>query len=275
MSTKHFSLIVCLALSLLLMAPGCAGQNSQETQLKDATLQITQAIQSELDKLDADLSATATQLSHTGLTGPEAGQILNGLHSQYPFTIDFATADTDNKIITIVPEGYSGFQGGDISIYEGENISTEKVTKPVLKHAVVMFEFIYTDAIIWPVLSQGGDQIGSVSALFEPQRLFTGAGAPVPIGAGVELNIMQLDGLNIYDSQGDETGKNLFTDPSFQPYPDLIALGHKIVAKKSGSGTYTYIDHTTGKTVKKQAYWATAGLHGTEWRIVAVQQVAE
>lgn len=283
MLTKRFSTFTALALSLvLILAYGCTGPTSQEVQLtgqevqlKTATLQIQKAVQSELINLDYDLSAAAARLSRTGLSGPEASQILNGLYSKYPFTIDFATADTDGKIIAIVPEGYSGFEGGYISTFDGANISTEKVTKPVLKPVVVMFEFAYTDAIIWPIVSEKGDAIGSISALFEPHKLLASTVLPVVTGTDIAVNVMQLDGRNIYDSQGNDTLKNLFTDPSFKPYTDLIALGHKIVARESGSGSYTYIDHTTGNTVKKQAYWASVGLHGTDWRVVSVQQVLE
>jgi len=268
MVTKRFSLVMALALSLvLILAYGCTGPTSQEVQLKNATLKIQQAIQSELDNLDRDLSAAAAELSRTGLSGPEARQVLTGLYSKYPFIIDFATADTAGKIISIAPEGYSS--------YEGAFITTEKVEKPVLRHELVMIEFAYTVAIIWPILSENGDSIGSVSALFEPQKFFTVIVVPALIETGMAVNVMQLDGLNIYDSQGNDTGKNLFTDPSFQPYKDLIALGHRMVARDSGSDSYTFIDYTTGKTVKKQAFWASVGLHGTDWRLVSVQEVAE
>jgi len=268
MVTKRFSLVMALALSLvLILAYGCTGPTAQEEQLKTATLQIQQAVQSELDNLDRDLSATAAELSRTGLSGPEARQVLTGLYSKYPFIIDFATADADGKIVATAPEGYSS--------YEGAFITTEKVEKPVLRHELVMIEFAYTVAIIWPILSENGDSIGSVSALFEPPKLFNTIVVPVVMGTGMAVNVMQLDGRNIYDSQGNDTLKNLFTDPSFQPYKDLIALGHKIVARESGSGSYTFIDHTTGKTVKKQASWASVGLHGTEYRLVSVQEVAQ
>jgi hypothetical protein len=277
MPTKRFLLVTALAVSLaLILTSGCKAPTEQEVQLKTATLQIQQAVQSELDNIDRDLSAAAVELSRTGLSGPEAGQILNGLYSKYRYIIDFATADTDGKIIAIVPEGYSGYQGGFIATeYKGKFINMGKVEKPVLRNVVVMFEFAYTDAVIWPILSENGDAIGSVSALFEPPMLFSSTVVPVVMGTGMAVNVMQLDGLNIYDSQGNDTGKNLFTDPSFQPYPDLIALGHRMVARESGSGSYRFIDYTTGKTVKKLAFWSTVGLHGTEWRVLSVQKVAE
>lgn len=267
MLNKRIYLITLLALSLILvLSYGCKTPTEQEVQLKTTTLQIQQAVQSELDNLDRGLSAAAAELSRTGLRGPEASKVLNGLYSKYPFIIDFATADATGKIITTVPEGYSG--------YEGSFIITEKLEKPVLRQIFIMVEFGPTVALFWPIFSENGDSIGSVSALFEPRKIFTETLVP-DLETGMAVNVMQLDGLNIYDSQGNDAGKNLFIDPSFQPYTDLIALGHRMVTEESGSGSYTFIDHATGKTVKKMAYWATVGLHGTEWRLVSIQEAVE
>jgi hypothetical protein len=129
--------------------------------------------------------------------------------------------------------------------------------------------------VMGPVLSDQGDFMGSLSALFIPETLLAAAAEPVLKGTGLALDVMQLDGLNLYDSQGNDTGKNLFTDPALQPYTDLIALGHRMVAEESGSGSYTFIDHTTGKTVKKDAFWVTVKLHDTAWRLTTTQTVAE
>ena len=93
-------------------------------------------------------------------------------------------------------------------------------------------------------------------------------------GTGIALNVMQLDGLTIYDSEGADTGKNLLADPSFQPYKELVELGARIAAQESGSSSYTFINHETGEPVKKQAFWVSVGLHGTAWRLVSVQEVA-
>jgi hypothetical protein len=271
----RFFLVLVLALSLMHLLPyACTGQSSQVKQLEATTLQIKQAVQSELDKLDLDMSAAAAEMTNTGLSGPEAIDILKRLYNKYRYMIEFATADTNYKIIAIVPEGYSGFQGGYVAIYENGQLITEKVTKPELRYAVVMFEFFYTDAVIWPIFSSNGKAIGSVSALFEPQKLFTRTIGPDLIPSDVAVNIVQLDGLNIYASGYTDTYSNILTDPAVQPYKDLVKLGKKIVARESGNGSYTSVNKATGQTVKKQACWTSVGLHGTEWRIVSSQDVA-
>jgi len=267
MLTKRFSLLTAVALALALtLTYGCA-PSSQDVQLKYNTLQIQQGVQSELDKLDFELAVAASRLSFIGISGPDAQQVLEELYDKYRFTLYFATADATGKTIATAPIGYSSF--------EGLFISSENIKKPEFKQVIVMGEVCYTAALTWPVLSQNGDTIGSVSVLFEPSKLFAGKLAPESLGAGMAVNVITLDGQNIYDSQGRDTGKNLFTDPEFQPYKDLIAFGHKMVAHASGSGSYIFTDPTTGKAVKKRAFWDSVGLHGTEWRMMCIQPIAE
>jgi hypothetical protein len=273
MATKRFSLISVFALSLMLtLIYGCASPVNHEGQLKTTTLQAQKAVQSELDNLDSDLSAAASELSRTGLSGPEARQILNGLLSKHPFIIDSCTTDAAGKMVTVAPEAYSSYEGTDISTQDPV-VKLRETKEPVLSHVFTAVEGIDAAVLMWPIFSEQGDFMGSLSALFQPETLLATAVEPVLKGTDIEVDVMQLDGLNIYDSEGTDTGKNLLTDPSFQPYKELVELGSRIAAQESGSSSYTFINHESGEPVKKQAFWASVGLHGTAWRLASVQQV--
>jgi hypothetical protein len=267
--TKRFSLVMALALSLMLiLSYGCTGPASQELQLKTATEQIQTAVQTELNKLDLDLSNAAAELSRTGLSGSEARQILNEVTNKYPFIIDTCTTDLADKMITVAPDAYSSYEGTDIS-QQDVTIKFNETKNPLLSQMFTAVEGMDAVVIMRPVISENGDFMGSVSVLFKPETLLSGASEPILRGTDIELDVMQLDGLNIYNSTGIDTGLNLFTDPAFQQYTDLIALGHQMVAEESGTGSYTIIGHDTGKMVKKQAFWASVGLHDTAWRVMS------
>jgi hypothetical protein len=270
MAKQRFFLVLALALTLMFVAYGCTGSASQEEQLKTATLQIQEAVQSELDSLDNDMSAAASELSDTGLGGSEARQILNGLYSKHPFIIDSLTTDASGKIVTVVPDAYSSYEGTDISTQD-VTVKIKETKQPLLSQMFPAVEGMDAVVIMWPVVSEKGDFMGSLSALFEPEALFAATAEPILKGTGMALNVMQLDGLTIYDSEHGDTGKNLFTDPEIQQYTELVALGHRMAAEESGTGSYTYISQSTGKTVKKQAFWASVALHGTAWRVVSVK----
>jgi hypothetical protein len=273
MVIKRFSLVAVLALSvMLILIYGCAGSFNHEGQLKTTTLQVQKAVQLELDNLDNDLSGAASELSRTGLSGPEARQILNELCSKHPFVIDSCTTDLAGKMVTVAPEAYSYYEGSDISEY-GPTVKLRETKKPMLSQVFRAVEGMDAAVIMWPIFSEKGDFMGSLSALFNPETLLAMVAEPTLKGTGIALNVMQLDGLTIYDSEGADTGKNLLTDPSFQPYKELVELGSRIAAEESGSGSYTFINRATGETVKKHAFWVSVELHGTAWRLASVQQV--
>ncbi|MCX6002548.1 MAG: acetolactate decarboxylase [Chloroflexi bacterium] len=228
-------------------------------------------IQAKLDLLDSDMSKAAGRLSSVPLNGPEARQILNELYSQHPGIIDLVATDAAGTMVTFVPDSYKiyegRFVGGDEKM---KNFNRDK--EPVLSPMFRTVEGVDALVIIWPVFSDKGEFKGSLSALFRPDQLFSGELEKLAGESGVEFIIMQSDGLILYNSGGAETGKNLFTDPMYQSSADLIALGKTMVAQDSGSGSYTFISHETGKQAKKQAAWVSAGLHGTNWRLSAITE---
>lgn len=268
---KRFILVTVIALSLMpVLTYGCTEPVNQGDQLVTLTLEIQQAVQSELYNLDLDMAATATALSNTGLSGTKARQILNELYGTYPFVIDCLTADDAGIIVTVAPNAYWRYEGWDIS-QQPVTVKFNELKRPMLSQMFPAVEGMDAVVVIWPVQSPQGSFIGSLSALFKPASLLAMTAEQRLKGTGIALNVMQLDGLTIYDSEYKDAGKNLLTDPEFQPYTELVALGQRIVAEESGYGNYTFIDRTTGKTVKKEAFWATVGLHGTEWRLVSEQ----
>ena len=247
MQLKRTLLAVSMVLSLLpALAYGCTAQTPEQIMLKDITTQIQNTVQTELDYLDQDMSAMATQLSGTGLSGPEARQILNLLYSKHPFLTDCLTADPSGKIATVAPEDYIKYEGTDIS---GQPITIKfrETKQPMLSQLFTAVEGTEGVVIIWPILSDKGDFMGSLSALFVPELFLEAASRPALDGTGIGLDVMQLDGLNLYDSAGVDTGTNLFTSPELQPFTELIAMGHKMVARESGWGSYTITDHATGQ----------------------------
>ena len=58
----------------------------------------------------------------------------------------------------------------------------------------------------------------------------------------------------------------------FLSSPSLQEIAHHMVSEPSGEGTYQFTAEGTDEIVTKQAYWDTASLHGTEWRVVVIEE---
>ena len=175
-------------------------------------------------------------------------------------------------MVTVAPEAYSKYEGSDIS-KQDPTIKFQVTKKPMLSQVFKAVEGFDAVVLMRPVVSEKGDFIGSVSALFKPETLLASVVEPAVKGSETEVTVIQLDGLAVYDSEGSDTGKNLFTDPIYQSYKELVSLGNKMVAQESGSGSYTFLNHAGGQAVEKQAFWVSVGLHNTMWRVESIAEV--
>ena len=127
--------------------------------------------------------------------------------------------------------------------------------------------------LAWQVFSSEGNLIGLVGMLIRPESFLSTIIAPEVHGFPIDVWVMQTDGRILYDPDVEEIGRNLFEDPLYQPFTQLLSLGKKIAVESSGSGHYEFFGCGLIKEVKKKASWVTVGLHGTEWRLVLIQVV--
>jgi len=239
--------------------------------LATAATGAQKAVQTRLDLLDSDMSGAAGRLSTLPLNGPEARQLLNELYSRQPGIIDLVATDAAGTMVTFVPDSYKKYEGRFVGDDEKmKNFNLDK--KPVLSPMFRTVEGVDALVIMWPVFSDKGVFTGSLSALFRPDQLFAPEFKKVTGESGIEFVILQTDGLLLFNTGGAETGNNLFTHPMYQQSPELLALGKAMVAQESGSGPYTYISSDTLQQFKKQATWVSAGLHGINWRLIAITE---
>jgi hypothetical protein len=267
-----------LAAVLIVMTAGCLGPVKNARELKSATENIQSIIQSKLANLNNAVSDAAKKISKSGLQGEDTRGILNGLCKKYPYLVDCSTADPQGKMITVAPEAYRRYEGTDTATTEASKkffavFSENK--KPMLSSVFKAVEGIDAVVLVWPIVTDKGELLGSVSALFKPEALLEGTIGPAAKVRAIKVNVAQTDGLTIYCSNGNETGKNLLTDQRYKDYPELVAMGEKMVAQKTGSAEYTFISDATGQPVKKTAFWTSVGLHDTEWRLASIAELGE
>ncbi|MGC9444047.1 MAG: hypothetical protein ACP5E9_03825 [Candidatus Methanospirareceae archaeon] len=236
-------------------------------------LTLQTAIQTVLDRMDADLAAAAEQLAHTGLESIETRAILKELRDNRSYVIDCCTIDQNGTIVAAEPETYQESEGLNISDQE-QVIRLHETQKPVLSRAFRAVEGFDAAALQWPIFAPDGELSGSVSMLIRPQSLLGTVIAPEVQGFPIDVWVMQPDGLILYDPDVEEIGRNLFTDPLYQPFPELLAQGADIAANASGTGSYTFLGRGMSAPVEKSASWVTTELHGTDWRVVVTQVVA-
>lgn len=232
--------------------------------LKDAK----QAIDSTFSEIDTDIKAAAKALSTTDLKGEDARKILNGLRRFRPYVIDCSIIDPDGVKITVEPAEYKQYEGANRSDLP-HVISLLKHKKPVMSDVYHSAEGINAVTIGYPIFSDKGEFSGAVRMLIRYEDFLK----PLVEDKPCKIWVIQKNGLIVYDADPEEIGKNMFSDPMFSPFEDLISFSKTVVSSNNGAGSYSfYIDGLKDKNlVEKIAVWDTAGLYGTEWRVVAME----
>ncbi len=245
-------------------------------------LQIQADVQGSLNDLDLDVENASQDLSVTGLEGTAARGVLRKLLEANSNLAQAATFSKEGMIIIAEGERSEGAEGADIG--SQEHIAHVLRTKtPTLSKQFLLVEGYNATSLVYPVFSPQGEFVGGISAIIEPDKLMNTLVASrlqsdIYDQSNNQSNItditfwlMDLDGLLLYDEDPSQIGKNLFQDPLYKPYPNLLELvGQRIVAERSGHGYYNFFEPTdvNKTTVYKECYWTTAGLHGREWRLV-------
>jgi len=233
-------------------------------------LDLTAGLHGELSRMDQDLAFASGRLGETGLIGNAARQIMQGLLAGRPYIVDAALVDTRGIMVAVEPEAYAIHEGADIST-QPQVIQVQKDRLAVLSSSFYAVEGFEAIDLEYPVFSPQGEFLGSVSLLIKVETLFQYGISRYAPQDDAAFWAMQEDGRILYDLDTAEIGLNLFTDPVYKPYPELVSLGWEIAAAPAGQGRYTFLDEGLMETVKKQASWGTVGLHGTDWRVIMVQ----
>lgn len=256
----------------MVMLQESAGKSAADADMQRQLLAMQGNVTRILHALDADVTAAAYAISTTGLTGAPAQAVLENLTNTTPYGIDCITVDRNGTILAVEPREYAGVTGEDISGQAHfSRLMAEKV--PVMSDLIPTVEGIHAVDIASPVFSPDGVWTGATTMLIDPAPLLGAAAAPVMNGTSCSVWAMQTDGCIIYDPDPVRVGKNLFSDPFFAPWPELQSLGREIAARESGSGSYLFREDTGDSIVRKEVSWTTAGIRGTEWRLVIERAV--
>lgn len=261
--------LVFTAFSLFCMI----GQAFAADNLSDAVSKIEFGILTILKGIESTISHAAKETGKLGLNREtDIRKLLQNCNTGRPYVINSTFIDGKGIMKFIEPEQYRKFEGSDISKQEAI-IKMRKTQKPRMGNVFVSVEGIKSIDIEYPVFSEGKQFLGSVSMLVKQDDLIRAVTATVEIESGVKCWVMQKKGLLLYETDPTQMGLNLFSDPLYKDYPELITLGRRMVKEKEGKGFYTLLIHGTKNVVKKQAVWKTAHFLNNDWIIVAYKEV--
>jgi hypothetical protein len=231
------------------------------------------AVETELAQMRNLTFNLALSLRDTGLNGTAARAEINATLALNPYAIDVLTFNTSGIIQAVEPEQYRYLEGVDLS--GGDNTKELLLYKvPTMSNTFASRGVVRGAGYACPVFDQDGVFLGAVSTLFNVSTLMNAVLPQLASGTGFTWWSMQLDGTEIYDTDATQIGNNLLYGPDYVAFPQVQALGWRMVNATSGYGSYSYLFSPTQlHLVNKECYWGTVGAEGLQWRLVLVHRL--
>jgi len=272
---KWMSLLALLTLAACCTVfAGCV-QSSGTDNAHVEMLMILNGMQGEIDgaltAIDRSAEMTATNLTRTGLGGPDVDALLSEALEADPSVITAIVIARNGTVTAVQPE---------IAELAGADLSDQQVVQEVFARNVPLMSDLfalrqggYAATIEYPVFSSDGQVIGAVSLSFQPDVLVRTYAEPAVAGTSCVVMVTQPDGLVLYDADSKEIGKETFNDTLYADFPELLDIARQHEQKRSGHAAYSFYGTGSGKIVRKEMYWTTVGLYGTEWRLSVVREI--
>lgn len=264
-------LIVGILVALVLPA-GCTApaESSDIPAMRAAAAGIAGSIDRGLEEIRDGLRTSSRDLSATGLAGRAAEEVLAKNLARYPWTLSSWTISPDGIVLAAVPETTAGFVGTNLS-GQSHVRKANTLRAPVMSGVFPMVEGFSGMLQTYPVFSVSGAYLGYLDITYAPDVFLAPHIRPVTNRTEYDVRVIQSDGTGISSTRPEETGKNILTDPAY-PDPALQALAPRIMQEQSGLGSYTFRHPAGDRNITKTVVWETAGIDGTEWRVVVTRE---
>lgn len=275
MSTPGY-LLLAIILGFSLSGAGCL--QGQETAVTDHAVMLailgdaTSAIQENLDYFDSAASMTASLLEGTGISGPGADAMLREGLSSHPAVLTMITYDANGTVVAAEPES--------VKVLLGQNLAGQEVVQralagkePVMSDMFPLAEGGNGVVVEHPVRSADGKFVGVLSTMFMPCELIRPVAEDASEGTYFTFMVIETGGRILYDPDPEEIGKETFGDTLYAQFPEIDRVARHAAANFSGYDTYSFYSTGFGKVVRKETFWSTAGLHGTEWRVMVIGEL--
>ena len=276
---NRFPVLPLILLAALLLGAGCledpvvppatppTGHAAMLLLLDDAAGKIQDA----LNGLDQATAGAAGALETPGISGPVADTELGRIVASQPVVQDVITYNQDGHVLSAEPE--------DAKILVGQRLGDQAVLQAIATRQPLLSDLFplarggYGVVIVHPVFSADGTFTGVVSTAFSPYELVAPIVLNVSRGTPCTFMVVQTGGRVLYDPDPEEVGRETFDETMYAEFPEIIAFARQYSGNRTGYGTYSFHSTGFGEIVRKEAFWTTVGVHGTEWRVMVIREL--
>lgn len=245
-----------------------AQENKNLTQIevaKLAALKIKSNLEQNTDDLITARNELIAEIANDSISTYKAKQILANLYQRSNIACSVVLIDKNGKIISTYPNNTA------LTISEfgdGWNITTMLNAKDTyVSKYQIMRSGKMTIASVYPV-EKDGTYFGFLYLDYDPYDLFGDVQQTVS-EYGLNLMVVQTDGVEVYDPDVWELGKNTLNDPEFDEIREIVK---KVVAGGEGEDTYEFVEDGGTAKVTKTISWTTLNYGGQSWAVAVTDQ---
>jgi hypothetical protein len=241
--------------------------SEQRADMVTALIAVSSKFQEELSVLDQATSEGAARLAGQDLNGSLARTVVNDTLASSEYAIDVLTCDRSGKVLAIGPEPWRWMSGTTLNANDPVVLLMDD-NRPIVSGLFLTLEGFWAVTVAYPVVDSNGVVSGAISTLFRPDHMMENISRSLN---GMSAMVQQSDGVILYDPDTTQVGKDVFTDPMFEDYPQVRTISSMMVGNTSGSGQYDFAG--SGGTVTKLIHWTTVSALEARWS-VAVHMAA-
>jgi len=230
---------------------------------------ITGDVSTELASLRLANQQSAEALGKTGIFKDAATAILDAKLANVTYGHSSLIISPEGMVTAASPSRYIGLVGTDLS-YQPEVQYANSKKHPVISGVFLMEEGFYGISVSYPIFSRDNQYLGYTDITIRPEEFFRNIAVPITEQTGYEVFIIQKDGLTIYETNEEETGTNVLTDPLYDT-PEMQNVSRAVIDNQSGTIQYTFWNQYWNKQVPREAVWTTLTTDDQEWRIGVVR----
>ncbi|HWQ66639.1 MAG TPA: cache domain-containing protein [Methanospirillum sp.] len=235
--------------------------------------QVTEKISSELSVIRNENAISAAALSKTGITGDDAVSVLSTKLANVTYGHSSLIISPAGIVTAASPAQYSSLIGKDLS-YQPEVIYANLQKHPIISSVFPMEEGFSGVSVSYPIFSPDQQYLGYTDITIRPEEFLGQIITPMIEQTRYDVFIVQKDGLNVYEINEEEIGKNLLTDPLYDT-PEIHKIATAIVSNQSGIVQYNFWNRYWNSVVPREAIWTTLSVDDQEWRIAVVHDLGK
>jgi branched-chain amino acid transport system substrate-binding protein len=239
-------------------------------EIYSSLMSLETEVQDEMVSASRNLTHASLMLSGTGLNGTAARAIMKDVLTNVTNGINVVTIDTSGVIVAAEPSSYHSVEGTDIS----EQSQVQRMLSshlPVMSEVFTMVEGFMASDMEIPVFDGNGTFIGSISVTLDVEGIIRDKVEALDLSVGYQITCLQDDGLEVFDTDEDQIGRNLFTDPAYENYTETLDFMREMLRSSNGYGTYEYYQTLESQElVTKEVYWSSFGMHGISWTLMFI-----